>query len=71
LISLWTTHLSVPLCKYAIACAIPSATLYLTDQGRPEEPLTPPFPFFLSTKGSSTPKITKIPKIQSNFKIPN
>jgi len=43
LMSLWTTHLSVPLCRYATASAIPMATLYLTDHGSEEPPFTPFF----------------------------
>lgn len=43
LMSLWTIHLSVPLCKYAKDSAIPTATLYLTDHGRDEQPFTPLF----------------------------
>lgn len=54
--SLWTTHLSVPLCRYATDSAIPRATLYLTDQGNVELPLTP---FFFSANGHNTSQITQ------------
>lgn len=41
LMSLWTTHLSVPLCKYSMASEIPTATLYLIDQASVGQPLCP------------------------------
>lgn len=63
LMSLWTTHCSVPLCRYIMASAVPTATLYLTDHGSGGRILFP-FLFFLAAsslalKNQKTPNGSK------------